>query len=149
MKFADRVSELQGSAIREMFKLLGDPQMISFAGGAPSPELFPSDALAEISKEIIKNHPAIALQYGVTEGYAPLAEQIDAVVAVLHRRVPVEHLEDVPVLVGADRAADVLIGRIRKDRPVGLPPCVYVAHVSVLVPDASVFDDDHAVRRIS
>lgn len=76
MKFADRVSTLQGSAIREMFKLLGDPEIISFAGGAPSPELFPSDALAEIAGEIIKNHPAVALQYGVTEGYTPLAEQI-------------------------------------------------------------------------
>ena len=76
MKFADRVSTLQGSAIREMFKLLGDPQMISFAGGAPSPELFPSDALAEISEETIKNNPAVALQYGITEGYAPLAEQV-------------------------------------------------------------------------
>ncbi|MBO4897492.1 MAG: PLP-dependent aminotransferase family protein [Clostridia bacterium] len=76
MEFAKRVSSLQGSAIREMFKLLGDPEMISFAGGAPSPELFPSVELAEISEEIIKNNPAVALQYGVTEGYAPLAEQI-------------------------------------------------------------------------
>lgn len=76
MLFADRAASLQGSAIREMFKLLGKPGIISFAGGAPAPHLFPTEELSEIAAEIIKNNGAVALQYGVTEGYAPLLELI-------------------------------------------------------------------------
>lgn len=72
MIFSDRVSKLHGSAIREMFKLLADPQIISFAGGAPSPLLFPAKELAEITGKIISENAAVALQYGVSEGYAPL-----------------------------------------------------------------------------
>ena len=76
MLFADRAKPLQGSAIREMFKLLSKPGIISFAGGAPAPALFPSDELAEIAQQIIKDNGAVALQYGVTEGYAPLLRYI-------------------------------------------------------------------------
>ena len=76
MLFADRAASLQGSAIREMFKLLGKPGIISFAGGAPAPQLFPTEELSEIAARIIKDNGAVALQYGVTEGYAPLLELI-------------------------------------------------------------------------
>lgn len=71
-KFADRVKHLEASAIREIFKLLAKPGIISFAGGAPAPELFPKKELAEISKEILETKGEVALQYGVTEGYEPL-----------------------------------------------------------------------------
>ena len=71
-KFADRVKHLEASAIREIFKLLAKPGIISFAGGAPAPELFPKNQLAEISKEILETKGEVALQYGVTEGYEPL-----------------------------------------------------------------------------
>ena len=50
--FADRVQSLKGSAIREMFKLLAQPDIISFAGGAPAPELFPGALLGEISQAV-------------------------------------------------------------------------------------------------
>ncbi|MBQ7036432.1 MAG: PLP-dependent aminotransferase family protein [Clostridia bacterium] len=72
--FADRVQSLKGSAIREMFKLLAQPDMISFAGGAPAPELFPGELLGEISQKILKENAKVALQYGITEGYVPLRE---------------------------------------------------------------------------
>ncbi len=72
--FADRVKSLQGSAIREMFKLLAQPDMISFAGGAPAPELFPGEILGEIAEKILKDNPKVALQYGITEGYVPLRD---------------------------------------------------------------------------
>lgn len=71
-KFSDKVKHLEASAIREIFKLLAKPGIISFAGGAPAPELFPKDELAEIAKDILKNKGEEALQYGITEGYAPL-----------------------------------------------------------------------------
>lgn len=72
--FADRVQSLKGSAIREMFKLLAQPNIISFAGGAPAPELFPGALLGEISQKILMENAKVALQYGITEGYTPLRE---------------------------------------------------------------------------
>ncbi len=75
IEFSNRVKDLQGSAIRASFKALAKPGMISFAGGMPSPELYPNKEIAEIAKEIFLNQGTIALQYGITEGYAPLIAQ--------------------------------------------------------------------------
>lgn len=71
-KFSDKVKHLEASAIREIFKLLAKPGIISFAGGAPDPQLFPKAELAEIAADVLTNQGEVALQYGVTEGYAPL-----------------------------------------------------------------------------
>lgn len=76
LTFSNRIQNVKGSVIREMFKMLGDPDIISFAGGAPAPETFPSDILADISSKILKEKGNVALQYGVTEGYAPMADFI-------------------------------------------------------------------------
>lgn len=73
-KFSDRVKHLEASAIREIFKLLAKPGIISFAGGAPDPALFPKNEFAEIAKNILETQGNAALQYGITEGYAPLRE---------------------------------------------------------------------------
>ena len=75
-KFSDKVKDLEASAIREIFKLLDKPGIISFAGGAPDPELFPCDELSEVAADVLKNNGKIALQYGVTEGYAPLRDWV-------------------------------------------------------------------------
>ncbi len=75
-KFSDRVKHLEASAIREIFKLLAKPGIISFAGGAPDPELFPKKEFAELAKEILETQGNTALQYGITEGYAPLREWV-------------------------------------------------------------------------
>lgn len=74
--FSERVKPLKGSAIRETFKVLSMPGMISFAGGAPAPEMFPAAELAEIAEEILSKKGIKALQYGITEGYAPFKEQV-------------------------------------------------------------------------
>ena len=74
--FAERVIPLEASAIREMFKLMGQADVISFAGGIPSPEVYPTDILAGISENILKNNGTFTLKYGITEGYAPLIEQV-------------------------------------------------------------------------
>ncbi len=71
-KFSDKVKHMEGSAIREIFKILGKPGIISFAGGAPDANLFPTEELAEIAADVLKNQGKVALTYGVTEGYAPL-----------------------------------------------------------------------------
>ena len=75
-KFSDRVMHLEASAIREIFKLLAKPGIISFAGGAPAPELFPKEELADIARDILLEKGEEALQYGITEGYVPLRKWV-------------------------------------------------------------------------
>lgn len=77
-KFSKKLAELKPSAIREIFKSLSDPTIISFAAGNPSPESFPVKDLARLSNEIFENEASFALQYGITEGYTPLREAIAA-----------------------------------------------------------------------
>ena len=73
---SDKVGKLKASAIREMFKLMSDPEIISLAGGSPDSSLFPSKELSEIARDILLNEPVKALQYGTTDGYQPLKEQV-------------------------------------------------------------------------
>ncbi len=77
-KFSNKIAELKPSAIREIFKSLTDPSIISFAAGNPSPESFPVKELALLSEEIFANESTTALQYSITEGYTPLREAIAA-----------------------------------------------------------------------
>ncbi len=76
--FSKKLAELKPSAIREIFKSLSDPTIISFAAGNPSPESFPVSELAELAAEIFANESVTALQYSITEGYPPLREAITA-----------------------------------------------------------------------
>ena len=78
-KMAERVKSLKASAIREIFKIVGQPGMISMAGGIPSPSVFPTEAFAKISEDILSNNGTGALVYGVTEGYKPLIEKVEAI----------------------------------------------------------------------
>lgn len=73
-KFSDKVTKLQASAIREILKFTSVPGVISFAAGNPAPEAFPTERIAEISAELLKDDPILALQYNITEGYAPLRD---------------------------------------------------------------------------
>lgn len=75
-EFSDKLASLKPSAIREIFKSLADPTIISFAAGNPAPESFPVEALARISADIYEKTPHVALQYGMTEGYPPLREAV-------------------------------------------------------------------------
>lgn len=75
-KFSDNVAPLKPSAIREIFKSLTDPSVISFAAGNPSPLSFPVEKLQKLANEIFETESAASLQYGITEGYAPLREQV-------------------------------------------------------------------------
>ena len=72
--FADNINSLKPSAIREILKLSSQPGIIPFSAGNPAGEAFPLKEVAEISNYILENEPAAALQYSVTEGYAPLRE---------------------------------------------------------------------------
>ncbi len=72
--FADRVKSMKGSAIREMFKRMADPEIISLAGGNPASELFPGDELSKIAGKILMTNPTLALQYGTTDGYPKMKD---------------------------------------------------------------------------
>ena len=74
--FSDKLAALKPSAIREIFKSLADPTIISFAAGNPAAESFPIEALSALSADIFAKSAATALQYGMTEGYPPLREAI-------------------------------------------------------------------------
>ncbi len=74
--FAKRMSAVKRSFIREILKVTADPSIISFAGGLPSPELFPLEDIARASADTFASRGRAALQYSTTEGYPPLREFI-------------------------------------------------------------------------
>lgn len=75
-KFAQRTNRLRASTIREMLKVTQQPDVISFGGGLPAPELFPTREIAEVTAEVMETDGAAALQYGVTEGIPQLRQWV-------------------------------------------------------------------------
>jgi len=71
---ADRTSRMKASDIRELLKLTARPEIISLAGGLPAPELFPIDQYRRAFEWVLESNGAAALQYGPSEGYAPLRD---------------------------------------------------------------------------
>lgn len=78
LAFASRFDGVTGSAIREIFKVLGRPGMISFAGGNPSLAALPDELCADIARDVLRTDGKRILQYGATEGYPPLLESLRA-----------------------------------------------------------------------
>ena len=76
IQFAHRFDGISGSAIREIFKLLAVPGMISFAGGNPAASALPDQVCADLARELLLEKGKTLLQYGATEGYAPLRESL-------------------------------------------------------------------------
>ena len=104
--FADRLNNVETSAIRELFKLLGKPGIISFAGGFPDSAMFDVDGIREASQRALAEEPGAALQYGATEGYQPLREQLSAFVAAKGAEGVAP--EDLIVTTGSQQALDLL-----------------------------------------
>ncbi len=76
LRFAKRMDNMKASEIRELLKLTQKPEVISFAGGLPAPELFPIEEMKKAATKVLSEKGAAALQYGPTEGYNPLREKI-------------------------------------------------------------------------
>lgn len=70
LQFATRLNNVETSAIRELFKLLGKPGIISFAGGFPDPAMFDVDGIREAVNAALSTEPGATLQYGATEGHS-------------------------------------------------------------------------------
>ena len=75
-RYAHRAQKMGSSVIRELLKLTEQPDIISFAGGLPAPEVFPVQKFQEACNYVLENLGPKALQYGATEGYSPLREMI-------------------------------------------------------------------------
>ncbi|NVK16442.1 MAG: PLP-dependent aminotransferase family protein [Rhodobacteraceae bacterium] len=104
--FATRNSRMKASEIRELLKLLDQPDIISFAGGIPDPALFPADEFAEAFKNALTpERQAQALQYSVSEGYLPLRQWI---VAEMAKIGIVCEAENVLITSGSQQALDYL-----------------------------------------
>ncbi|PKO40774.1 MAG: aspartate aminotransferase [Betaproteobacteria bacterium HGW-Betaproteobacteria-3] len=106
LQFADRLNHVETSAIRELFKLLGKPGIISFAGGFPDPAMFDVDGIREAVNTALATEPGGALQYGATEGYQPLREQLAAFMQ--SKGCQGVAPEDLIVTTGSQQALDLL-----------------------------------------
>ena len=80
LTFARRFDGVSGSAIREIFKMIAKPGMISFAGGNPALSALPDETVARIAREVLEQDGKRILQYGATEGYPPFLESLMAYV---------------------------------------------------------------------
>ena len=106
MQFADRLNNVETSAIRELFKLLGKPGIISFAGGFPDSAMFDVEGIRAASNAALTEEPGAALQYGATEGYQPLREQLAAFMA--SKGAKEVAAENLIVTTGSQQALDLL-----------------------------------------
>ena len=104
---ADRLSQLETSAIRELFKLLGKPGIISFAGGFPDASLFDIEGIAQASAQALQDNPGGALQYGATEGFEPLRTEL---VKLMGQKGAAIENADLIVTTGSQQALD-LVGK--------------------------------------
>ena len=107
-RYAHRVQTMKSSVIRELLKLTEQPDIISFAGGLPAPEVFPVKEFQKACNQVLMDHGAQALQYSTTEGYVPLRELVSERSA--HQGLQVT-AENVLITSGSQQALD-FIGRL-------------------------------------
>jgi 2-aminoadipate transaminase len=111
LRYAKRTQQMKSSAIRELLKLTAQTDIISFAGGMPAPELFPTQRIEEAACRVLREQGNIALQYGTTEGYPPLREMI---IRHMERYGIHAKLQNVLITAGSQQGLD-LIGRVLVD----------------------------------
>jgi 2-aminoadipate transaminase len=105
LEFASRLDNVETSAIRELFKLLGKPGIISFAGGFPDAAMFDVEGIRQAVETALIRNPGGMLQYGATEGYEPLREQLSLFMASKGVAVGADGLI---VTTGSQQALDLL-----------------------------------------
>ena len=111
IKFAKRIDMMNSSVVRETLKLTAKPDIISFAGGMPAPEVFPVEAMRAAMDKVMRTSGSAALQYGPTDGYLPLREKI----AARHRRAGIAcEASDILMISGSQQGLD-LAGKVFLD----------------------------------
>ena len=104
LRFATRMSRMPVSAIREILKVTEHPEIISFAGGLPAPELFPIEAIADAHRAVFAEEGRAALQYSTTEGWGLLREWI---AERMHRRGISAPADQIMITSGAQQGIDL------------------------------------------
>lgn len=110
--FSERAQQLTSSAIREILKVTERPEVISFAGGLPSPAGFPVEVVREAFDRVLSSNGRAALQYGPTEGYAPLREWV---AQDLNRAGASVTADQILIVSGSQQGLD-LLGKVLVDR---------------------------------
>ena len=110
-KMARRAERMNPSVIREILKITEKPGIISLAGGLPSPDTFPVEAMREATALVLRDAPREALQYAASEGFAPLREWVAA-----HMAAQGVHVDASQVLIttGSQQGLD-LVGKVLID----------------------------------
>jgi len=107
-RLAQRAERLQGSAIREILKITMRPEIISFAGGLPSPATFPVEHLKAAFDAVLTRQGKVALQYGPTDGYGPLRDWIAQSLSTGGATISADQ---VLMVSGSQQAADI-VGKV-------------------------------------
>lgn len=110
-QFSERASQLQSSAIREILKITQRPEITSFAGGLPSPATFPVEVMKAAYDKVLTEHGKQALQYGPTDGYAPLREWIANSLSTEGTKILPEQI----LMVSGSQQALDLLGKVLID----------------------------------
>jgi len=104
-RYAQRTKGMHSSVVREILKVTSQPDVISFAGGMPAPELFPIKRIEEACVNVLREQGSQALQYSITEGYVPLREFI---VEKMGRYGIVANVDNVLITTGSQQALDLV-----------------------------------------
>lgn len=111
-RFAARMGRLKASAIREILKVTAMPDVISFAGGLPAPELFPVAQFAQACQDVLSTDGPAAMQYSVTEGYPPLRQWVCEYLARVNQ---IECTADQVLIISGSQQGLDLIGKTLLD----------------------------------
>jgi 2-aminoadipate transaminase len=104
-RYAQRMKGMQSSVVREILKITSQPDVISFAGGMPAPELFPLKEIEEACVKVLRERGSTALQYSISEGYVPLREFI---VEKMARYGIVANVDNVLITTGSQQGVDLV-----------------------------------------
>ncbi len=104
-RYAQRTKTVKSSVIRELLKFTTNPKIISFAGGLPAPEVFPTERFREACDRVLSTQATAALQYGPSEGYVPLRELI---VAQMAKYGIIATVDNVLITSGSQQALDLI-----------------------------------------
>src|SRR5947207_105774 len=96
---------MRPNAIRALSKYVGRPDVISFAGGVPSPETFPNEEIAEIAARLIRDHGSSVLQYGLTRGVQDLRDHIKE---SFETNLGTVNSEDILITTGSQQGLDLV-----------------------------------------
>jgi len=110
-QMARRAERMNPSIIREILKVTEKPGIVSLAGGLPSPDTFPVEAMRAAAEHVLRENPREALQYAASEGYAPLREWVAAQLAGQGLRVDADQ---VLITTGSQQGLD-LVGKVLID----------------------------------